>query len=748
MTAPLPPVVRRGLDTFGPALVVVALALAFFPAPKGQVFQGVLLGLISALVALGLALVYRANRILNFAQADLGILPTTLALGLMTWSHLNYFLALAAGLAGAVLVGAVAELAVIRRFFRAPRLILTVATIGLAQLLAVANLFLPRIWGEDPRTITIDVPGNFEFTIDQMVFEADDLMVLILAPLAMVAVAVFLRYTNVGIAVRASAERADRASMLGVPVQRLQTVVWSIAALLSFLGLFLKAGIIGLPIVSFDSLAGVALTTLLAAIAALMLGKLTDLPAVAASAVALGVLEASIDWGQGRIPFTGIELPDSKLLIDPMLGLVIIGALLFRKLGQSRAEQDDTSTWQSADEIRDVPRELRKVGEVRAVRIGGGLVITGLLMSVPWIFDEPSNRFKASAVVIFAIIGVSLVVLTGWAGQVSLAQMSFAAVGGAVGAVATREWGLDLTLALLVAGVVGAAVAIVVGLPALRLRGFYLAVTTLAFALAATNFFLNRQFFGWVPNGRVERPMLFGRVDLTDDAAMYWFCLAVFGVVVLAVRGIRRSRTGRVLLAVRENERGAQAFGVSVTKAKLTAFATSGFIAAVAGALLVHNQFGFDEVLFAPSQSLAVFTSAVVGGLGSVLGAALGALYFQGGKWFLPNAQWQVLTTAAGVLLVLLFIPGGLGDLAYRLRDLWLRSVARRRAIVVPSLVADVKVDEHVVEHAAEHEEEVLGVAPAGPGGEAAGAGNGSVSAPAAPDPDRTATATLSGGEP
>ena len=563
-----------------------------------------------------------------------------------------------------------------------------------------------------------------------------------------VAVAVFLRYTNVGIAVRASAERADRASMLGVPVQRLQTVVWSIAALLSFLGLFLKAGIIGLPIVSFDSLAGVALTTLLAAIAALMLGKLTDLPAVAASAVALGVLEASIDWGQGRIPFTGIELPDSKLLIDPMLGLVIIGALLFRKLGQSRAEQDDTSTWQSADEIRDVPRELRKVGEVRAVRIGGGLVITGLLMSVPWIFDEPSNRFKASAVVIFAIIGVSLVVLTGWAGQVSLAQMSFAAVGGAVGAVATREWGLDLTLALLVAGVVGAAVAIVVGLPALRLRGFYLAVTTLAFALAATNFFLNRQFFGWVPNGRVERPMLFGRVDLTDDAAMYWFCLAVFGVVVLAVRGIRRSRTGRVLLAVRENERGAQAFGVSVTKAKLTAFATSGFIAAVAGALLVHNQFGFDEVLFAPSQSLAVFTSAVVGGLGSVLGAALGALYFQGGKWFLPNAQWQVLTTAAGVLLVLLFIPGGLGDLAYRLRDLWLRSVARRRAIVVPSLVADVKVDEHGVEHAAEHEEEVLGVAPAGPGGEAAGAGNGSVSAPAAPDPDRTATATLSGGEP
>lgn len=704
----LPAPLRRSLDTFGPALVVLALAFACFPAPKGQVFQGVLLGLISALVALGMALIYRANRILNFAQADLGILPTTLALGLMFWSGLNYFLALGAGLLGAVLVGAVAELAIIRRFFRAPRLILTVATIGLAQLLAVANLFLPRLWGEDPQTITISVPGNFTFTVDQMVFEADDLMVLVVAPAAMVAVALFLRYTNVGVAVRAAAERADRAAMLGVPVQRLQTVVWVIAALLSFLGLFLKAGIVGLPIVSLDSLAGVALTTLLAAIAAVMLGKLTDLPAVAASAVALGVLEASIDWGEGRIPFTGIDLPDSKLLIEPMLALVIFGALIFRKLGQSRAEQDAVSSWQSADEIRDVPRELRGLAEVRAVRVGGGLAVAALLVSVPWIFDEPSNRFKASAVVIFAMIGVSLVVLTGWAGQVSLAQMSFAAVGGAVGAVATREWGLDLTLALLVAGAVGAAVAVVVGLPALRLRGFYLAVTTLAFALAATNYFLNRQFFGWVPNGRVERPLLFNRVDLTDDAAMYWYCLAIFGIVVLAVRGIRRSRTGRVLLAVRENEKGAQAFGVSVTRAKLTAFATSGFIAAVAGALLVHNQFGFDETLFAPSQSLAVFTSAVVGGLGSVLGATLGALYFQGGKWFLPSAQWQVLTTAAGVLIVLLFIPGGLGDVAYRLRDLWLRSVARRNAVVVPSLVADVRVDEHVVEHAAEHEEDVL----------------------------------------
>jgi branched-chain amino acid transport system permease protein len=208
--------------------------------------------------------------------------------------------------------------------------------------------------------------------------------------------------------------------------------------------------------------------------------------------------------------------------------------------------------------------------------------------------------------------------------------------------------------------------------------------------------------------------MLFGRFDLDDGKVMYWFCLAVLVVVSLAVRGVRQSRTGRVLIAIRENERGAQAYGVSLTRAKLTSFALSGFIAAMAGALLVHNQYGFEEGLFAPTQSLSVFTAAVVGGLGSIVGAVLGAVYFKGGQWFLPDPQWQVFTTAAGVLLVLLFIPGGLGDLVFRLRDYWLRSVARRNAVVVPSLITDSTQDPDVVMHAAEHEEEVLAGVAAG----------------------------------
>ena len=229
----------------------------------------------------------------------------------------------------------------------------------------------------------------------------------------------------------------------------------------------------------------------------------------------------------------------------------------------------------------------------------------------------------------------------------------------------------------------------VVGLPALRLRGLFLAVTTLAFAMATTSFLLNRQYFRWIPDGRVSRPKLFGVFDLTAQASYYYLCLGCLVVVVLAVQGIRHSRTGRVLLALRENERGAQAFGINVVRAKLTAFAISGFLAAFAGCLLVHLLQAFTENVYGPGESLVVFTSAVVGGLGSMIGAALGAFYLRGGQWFLTGPQWQSLATSVGVLLVLLVLPGGLGDLVYRLRDGALRWVAKRRDIVVPSLLAD-----------------------------------------------------------
>lgn len=716
---------RQVLTWLGPGAVIVGLQLLFFPVPLGIWLLGITVGLLGALLAVGMALIYRANRIMNFAQADLGIVPALLSVILVQRFAWNYFLGLTVGLLTALLLSVLVELAIIRRFFRAPRLILTVATIGLAQLLAFTSTLIPdwiaSLTGRDATEVTarsenIDFPWKLRFTVDPLIFSSDYVLAWIVAPAALVAVALFLRYTDVGIGIRGSAELADRASLLGVPVKRLNTYVWTVAGVLSFVGLYLRAGILGLP---FGT--AFTFTVLLMTLAALMLGRFTNLPAIAFSAVALGVLEQGVGWNdEVRLELFDLELlsiaADHPDFMIPVLGLVILGALFIQRTGATRAEQDASSSWQSAEDVRPVPTELRRVPEVQLVRYGLGAFVVALLLVLPHLLSV-RHSLLASLVVVYALVALSIVVLTGWAGQVSLGQMGFVSVGGAVAAVATGEWGLDLTLALVIAGLAGGAVALVVGLPALRLRGLYLGVVTLAFGLATTSYLLNWRFFSWVPPSttRIDRPPLFGQWHLDSPTRIYYVCLAGLALLAFLVHGIRRSRTGRVLIALRENEQGTQAYGISVVRAKLTAFALSGFVAAFAGGLLVHHQQAFSLETVGGDRSILMFTAAVVGGMGSMLGATLGAVYLEGGQYFLPEEFW-LLSTSIGVMLVLLAAPGGLGGIVYRGRDLWLRWVATRHRIVSPSLLADTKELEAEVEATFESKAGELAESPAGQG--------------------------------
>jgi branched-chain amino acid transport system permease protein len=215
-----------------------------------------------------------------------------------------------------------------------------------------------------------------------------------------------------------------------------------------------------------------------------------------------------------------------------------------------------------------------------------------------------------------------------------------------------------------------------------------LAVVTLALAQVTALWLLNPNVMTWLPQGRIERQPLLGVIPIRSEAQYYWFTLACLGLILLMVRSVRSSRLGRVILGVRENERGAQAYGVNVVRAKLAAFALSGFIAAVAGAVFVHHQQSLGIQPYATEESLAVFTMVVIGGLGSLPGAILGAVYVIGARYFLPS-QLAFFTGGIGLLLVLVALPGGLGSLLYRARDGYLRWVAGRHHIVVPSLNAD-----------------------------------------------------------
>src|SRR5207302_7052124 len=131
-----------------------------------------------------------------------------------------------------------------------------------------------------------------------------------------------------------------------------------------------------------------------------------------------------------------------------------------------------------------------------------------------------------------------------------------------------------------------------------------------------------------------------GRLPLDSERSYYYLCLVFTVVAIAMVRGMRKSRTGRALMGTRDNERAAQSYGINATRAKLTAFAMAGALAATAGALFVHHQQALDLAQFGPGESLRAFTMVVIGGLGSVEGALLGALYLNGIKWFsglLPN---------------------------------------------------------------------------------------------------------------
>lgn len=673
---------RFGATSALVAFAFFLLVFVIYPAPLPILFLGVVLGLLSALVAMGLVLIYRATRIVNFAQGDIGGVAAILAASLIVGPKWGFFPAALAGLVLALVLGALTEFLVVRRFVKAPRLYLTVATIGLQQVFAGFELALPRLFNYDVAPQP-PLPFSLRFEWFPVTFNAGHILILIAVPLIGIGLALFFRFTDIGIAVRASAERADRAALLGIPTKSISTLVWIIAAGMSASGVLLRLPIQG---VSIGQVLGPSL--LLRALAAAVIGRMESLPITVAAAIGLGVIEQVVFFETGR-----------TIVADAVLFFVIIVALLLQRRPRlSRAEDVGASTWTITRDVRPIPRELQRVPLVRAIVIGSGVAVSAFLLLVPLqLSGSQVNALGLGA--IWAMVIISMVVLTGWAGQISLGHLAFVAFGASIAGRLAQQ-GKPFLFTLAIAGLVGAVVAVIIGLPALRIRGLLLAVTTLAFALATGTFFLNPsgEFLPWlVPSTsqRVLRPVIFNKFDLESEYVYYFLILLAFALVVGSVRMLRRSRTGRALIAVRDNEHAAQAFGVSAVRAKLTAFALSGFIAAFAGALWVYHQHGVSGTVLETPSSIKIFSMGVVGGLGSIPGAILGAGYlsFVDNSPFTTTAITRLLATGVGVLFVLLLIPNGLSGVLYTARDGLLRLIARRMNIVVPSLLADVAVD-------------------------------------------------------
>ena len=669
------PISGTAAVAWGTIAALLLLQLVHYGMPFGVWVESAVKGLLAAMLAIGLALVYRANRVVNFAQADLGTVPTGFAASFVLFWGWPYFVGMGVGLVMALILGTTVELAFIRRFRRSPRMVVTVATLGITQLLVVLGILIPRWWGKNLASQRLAPPVKWKFTPTfqlrfwqakpgSYILNANHLIALVVAPTSIAFVAWFLNRSRLGVAIRASAERSDRAAMLGIPVARLNTLVWAIAAALAYLALFLRSGISGVPL---GYAAG--LPALLVALAALVIGRLERLPTIAFAAVALTLLESGVNWNAA-----------SPLLAYPIMAVAMFVALMAQRSSPLRRDNDTASSWRGAEEVRPLPAHLASAGWVPSIRWTLLAAAAFLVLALPSLL-EVDNLIKASALVAFVVIGMSLVVLTGWAGQISFGQMALAGIGAAVSATLTVRWHVDLSLTLVAGGLAGGVAAFFVGVPALRLRGLYLAVTTFALALATEYWLLNDRFFGWFPKAEkgFQRDPLFGRIRVDTPTRFYLYSVVVLALLYFALRGIRRSRTGRVIVAIRENERAAQSYSVRVVRAKLTAFVISGVVAGIGGALLAQGNTGFSISSFTTGESFNVFISAVIGGLGSLGGAFLGALYLRGTRWFIHDQAWQLLSTGLGVLLVLLILPGGLGSLWVTLRDTVVRLLTGRR---------------------------------------------------------------------
>jgi ABC-type branched-subunit amino acid transport system permease subunit len=612
------------------------------------VLQGMVFGVANGLLAAGIVLVYMSNRTINFAQGELGAFAVAVMFALSNRAHFPYAAALACALAATAVLGALVELTVIRRLFTSPRLIVLIATIGVAQVITALRAGIPKPRNQAGNDVvfggaaTFPVPFHLEpITFGRVVFHSAEILVLTVGPLLALALFAFLRWSRYGVALRASAENAQRARLLGIPVRRVSTMAWVLAALFSGVAAILLAPVIGY---SSDSAAGLSL--LFRGLAAATIAGLSSVGVAFGVGIALGVADELIFvWtGQGG-------------LTDLVLLLAVVVALLTRKDALRRAASAAESAPDTGEPIRPLPlRVLQHPAWSNGVFLTKA-VGAGVLVLLPFVLSSHNTYFIA-ATLLMCTATVSVTILTGWAGQLSLGQWAIAGLGGLLAVQLYGEQGVPFWVAFALSFLIGAALAALIGLPALRLHGVNLAVVTLAFAVTCGS---------WLYQQSWARPDL--RIQLPAYLTTRWqyaLALALLLGVLATARLVERSQLGRAIRAVKENPVAASSMGISVVRTKLTAFALTGAMAGGTGFLFIDAIGSGDPAHFPTANSLALLAAAVIGGLGSLTGALVGGVYIFAVQYF--AAQWfpehadviSLLSTGVGLLALLLYMPGGL----------------------------------------------------------------------------------------
>src|SRR3954452_10942954 len=628
---------------------------------------GIGAGATYALFAQGAVLIYRGSGLVNFAQGAVGTFAAYIAfVDLVDEQGWETLPAVVVAVLAAGLVSLAFQALVLRALRRAAAIVRVIATIGLLGLLQAIVL---KRYGASNRPIDSYLPHRV-FKWGGFTVQEERLYLVAITLLITFGLWAWTRYSRVGLAISASAQNERVVQTLGWSPDRLAALTWTMGGILGGFAAVLAAPLTGLSATTFTIVVTVA------GLGAALLGGFQSFPLTLVGGLIIGIGEAMATLYGGDITRWLQQSQITGLHRMPAF-LVSVIVVVIRGRGLPLRSH--------------VAVRLPKLGSgeinVRGVLIGSGLVLVLLFGFMDESWSGATFLSLATGVMI-----LSIVVITGYAGQISLAQWALAGIGALIAGKMVHA-GVPVEIAIVCGILLTIPVGLVFAVPALRTRGVNLAVVTLGLGfLVSEVVFSNQSYLGPRLDGgtKIGRTKLFGiKVDAFNHPhAWATVCLVAFVLLALLVANLRRSRTGRRLIAVRTNERAAASLGISVFSVKLYAFSVSAGLAAVAGILVAFRGQVITYTEFNVFASINSLGYAVIGGLGYVLGAVFGAPNAIGGigtrvveDWISLEDQWDLILGSLIVFVILIVHQNGIADVVAHGRALWekLHLAPRRR---------------------------------------------------------------------
>ncbi len=572
---------------------------------------GLGLGAVYAALALGLVIVYKGTGIVNFAQGAMAMWGAFVYDELRRTGDFVFVVgrfhlgsgavvAVAAGIASSAAVGGLAHVLVFHPLRAAPVLAKVIASLGL---LVTLQALVTIRFGSTPRAVRPILPrGNVDFA--GLTFTVDRLYLTGLVVVLGAATWAVLRFTRRGTAVRAAAENERSAEMLGYAPQVLAGATWVIGAALGGAVAICAASVTTLDATSYA-------LYVVPALAAALLGQLSSVGLAIGAGLAFGAAQSELTYLATKPWWPSWAAAG----INDVLPLLVVIIALFA-LGKNLPSRATAASPALPAVFVPTRRPIVSI-------VGLGTVVLGLVAT------HGTVRFGIITSMIMAIISLSLVLLTGFAGQVSLAQAAFAGTGGFVLSRLATSAHVPFPFSLLLGALAAGAVGVIIAIPALRVRGSQLAVVTMAAAVAVERFVFGNPGITPPLGNPVPDANLLG-IDLAvrrgrDLVRISFglFVLVVLAASIVLVVNVTRGRAGRAMLAVRSNERAAASAGINVVAVKLTVFGISSFLAGLAGGLLGYSRGQVSVGSFTALVGVSLLAYAYLGGITSISGALI-----------------------------------------------------------------------------------------------------------------------------